>query len=290
MLTKAPAALHTWSDHFAGAPIPVLAQTAEALAALAPQQEEVTVSKLAPLVLADPLMTVKLLAHVAQRRSARSLTGSETVSQALLMMGVQPFFAAFASQPTIESQLGDWPAALAGIRRVLDRSHRAALFALAFAVHRKDPDAEIIHEAALMHDFAEALLWCHAPALALAVEQLRQDDPTLTSARAQRLALNIELCDLEQSLLRTWRLPDLLVRITDDRQAGDPQARTVVLALRIARHSAAGWDTPAVSQDLRAAADLLGLSSEAVREKVMRLDAPPAAEEPDGEAAQIEVA
>ena len=290
MLTKAPAALHTWSDHFAGAPIPVLAQTAEALAALAPQQEEVTVSKLAPLVLADPLMTVKLLAHVAQRRSARSLTGSETVSQALLMMGVQPFFAAFASQPTIESQLADWPAALAGIRRVLDRSHRAALFALAFAVHRKDPDAEIIHEAALMHDFAEALLWCHAPALALAVEQLRQDDPTLTSARAQRLALNIELCDLEQSLLRTWRLPDLLVRITDDRQAGDPQARTVVLALRIARHSAAGWDIPAVSQDLRAAADLLGLSSEAVREKVMRLDAPPAAEEPDGEAAQIEVA
>ena len=290
MLTKAPAALHTWSDHFAGAPIPVLAQTAEALAALAPQQEEVTVSKLAPLVLADPLMTVKLLAHVAQRRSARSLTGSETVSQALLMMGVQPFFAAFASQPIIESQLGDWPAALAGIRRVLDRSHRAALFALAFAVHRKDPDAEIIHEAALMHDFAEALLWCHAPALALAVEQLRQDDPTLTSARAQRLALNIELCDLEQSLLRTWRLPDLLVRITDDRQAGDPQARIVVLALRIARHSAAGWDIPAVSQDLRAAADLLGLSSEAVREKVMRLDAPPAAEEPDGEAAQIEVA
>ena len=82
MLTKAPAALHTWSDHFAGAPIPVLAQTAEALAALAPQQEEVTVSKLAPLVLADPLMTVKLLAHVAQRRSARSLTGSETVSPA----------------------------------------------------------------------------------------------------------------------------------------------------------------------------------------------------------------
>ena len=289
MLTKAPAALHTWSDHFAGAPIPVLAQTAEALAALAPQQEEVTVSKLAPLVLADPLMTVKLLAHVAQRRSARSLTGSETVSQALLMMGVQPFFAAYASQPAIESQHADWPAALAGIRRVLDRSHRAALFALAFAVHRKDPDAEIIHEAALMHDFAEALLWCHAPALALAVEQLRQDDPTLTSARAQRLALNIELCDLEQSLLRTWRLPDLLVRITDDRQAGDPQARTVVLALRIARHSAAGWDIPAVSQDLRAAADLLGLSSEAVREKVMRLDAPPAAEEPDGQEAEAEV-
>jgi len=279
MLTKAPAALRTWSTHFAAAPIPVLAETAEALAVLAPRQEEVTAGQLAPLVLADPLMTVKLLAHVAQRRSARALTGSETVSQAILMMGVQPFFSAFTTQPVIEAQLADWPAALAGVRRVLDRSHRAALFALAFAVHRKDPDAEIVHEAALMHDFAEALLWCHAPALALAVEQLRAGDPTLGSARAQRAVLNIELCDLEQSLLRTWRLPDLLVRITDDRQSGDPQARTVLLALRIARHSAGGWGNAAVAQDLRAAADLLGLSSEAVREKVMRLDAPAAGDE-----------
>ena len=288
MLTKAPAALRTWSTHFAEAPIPVLAETSEALAALASRQEEVTVSQLAPLVLADPLMTVKLLAHVAQRRSARALTGSETVSQAILMMGVQPFFSAFATQPVIEAQLADWPAALAGVRRVLDRSHRAALFALAFAVHRKDPDAEIVHEAALMHDFAEALLWCHAPALALAVDRLREADPTLRSARAQRLVLNIELCDLEQSLLRAWRLPDLLVRITDDRQAGDPQARTVLLALRIARHSAAGWDNVAVSQDLRAAADLLGLSSEAVREKVMRLDAPPAGAGIDAQQATAE--
>jgi HD-like signal output (HDOD) protein len=274
MLTKAPVALRTWSAYFAQAPIPVLAETAEALAALAPAQEEVTVSQLAPLVLGDPLMTVKLLAHVAQRRSARALTGSETVPQAILMMGVQPFFAAFGSQPVIEAELADWPPALAGIRRVLARSHRAALFALAFAVHRKDPDAEIVHEAALMHDFAEALLWCHAPALALEVERLRQADPALDANRAQRLALNIELCDLEQSLLRTWRLPDLLVRITDDRLSDDPQARTVVLALRIARHSTKGWHGPALAQDLRAAGELLGLSSEAVRDKVMRLEAP----------------
>ena len=288
MLTKAPVALRTWSDYFAGAPIPVLAETVAALATLLPTQEEVTASQLAPLVLADPLMTVKLLAHVAQRRSARALTGSETVPQAILMMGVQPFFSAFASQPVVEAELADWPAALAGIRRVLARSHRAALFALAFAVHRKDPDAEIIHEAALMHDFAEALLWCHAPVLALEVERLRQADPTLNATRAQRLALNIELCDLEQALLRAWRLPDLLVRITDDRSSADPQARTVVLALRIARHSAVGWDNQALSQDLRAAADLLGLSSEAVREKVMRLEPPPAEADPAVRAAAVE--
>ena len=179
MLTTAPTALRTWLAHFAEAPIPVLSSTVAALAALEPVQEDVTAGQLAPLVLADPLMTVKLLAHVAQRRSARALTGSETVPQALLMMGVQPFFTAFGDQPAIESHLAASPAALAGVQRVLERSHRAALFALAFAVHRKDPDAEIIHEAALMHDFAETLLWCHAPALALQVQGLKTADPTL---------------------------------------------------------------------------------------------------------------
>lgn len=272
MLTIAPTALRTWAAHFAEAPIPVLSTTALALAALTPLQEEVTVSQLAPLVLADPLMTVKVLAHVAQRRSKRALTGSETVAQAILMTGVQPFFTTFASQPIIESQLSSWPSALEGVQRVLDRSHRAALFALSFAVHRKDPDAEIIHEAALMHDFAETLLWCHAPTLALQVERLKAQDPSLRSAQAQRIALNIELCDLEHALLQAWRLPDLLVRITDDRLAGDPQARTVLLALRIARHSGEGWNNPVLAQDYRAAGELLGLSSEAVRDKVMKLD------------------
>ncbi len=121
-MTKAPATIETWASYFAEAPIPVLAETASALAELAPRQEDMTVSQLAPLVLADPLMTVKLLAYVAKRRSARALTGSETVAQAILMMGVPPFFNAFADQPVIETALADWPDALEGVRRCTART------------------------------------------------------------------------------------------------------------------------------------------------------------------------
>ncbi|MGE0802955.1 MAG: HDOD domain-containing protein [Lautropia sp.] len=280
MLTKAPSSLPVWASYFAAEPIPVLERTATALAALAPEQDTVAVSQLAPLVLADPMMTVKLLAHVAQRRSKRAETGSETVAQAILMMGIPPFFTAFSSQPVIETVLASWPQARAGVRRVLDRSYRAALFALAFAVHRKDPDAEIIHEAALMHDFTETLLWTHAPTLALEIERRRSADPTQHTGALQRAVLNIELCDLEQELLRAWRLPELLVRITDDRSADDPQARTVLLALRIARHSGDGWDHPALDADFAAAGDLLSLTPGAVRDKVIDLDAEPDPAEP----------
>lgn len=272
MLTKAPASLETWASYFTEAPVPVLAETATALTELSTRQEEMTVSQLAPLVLSDPLMTVKLLAYVARRRSARAESGSETVAQAILMMGVPPFFSAFADQPVVETLLADWPDAIGGVNQVLERSHRAALFALSFAVHRKDPDAEIIHEAALLHDFAESLLWCHAPALALQVKQVKAAKPTARTSQVQREVLNIELCDLEQALLRDWRLPELLVRITNDRLAGDPQSKTVLLALRIARHSSEGWDNPSLDYDFREAADLLGLTPDAVRRKVMKLE------------------
>ena len=43
-----------------------------------------------------------------------------------------------------------------------------------------------IHEAALLHDFAEMLLWVHAPALALQIAQAQAKDPTLRSALAQK--------------------------------------------------------------------------------------------------------
>lgn len=283
MLTKAFSSLSSWVRHFAETPVPVLAATAVAIAEfgqierLADADEgsgaggDVTASELAGPILADPLMTVKLLAHVARQRSRRVQTGSETVTQALLMMGTTNFFRTFVDQPTVDEMLSGIPAAAQGLHRVLRRSHLAARFALAFAVHRKDPDAEVIHEAALMHDFAEALLWCHAPGLALEIEARKSSNCALRSADAQRAVLGIELAQLEHALLQEWRLPELLVRITDDSATDDRQAMTVILAIRLARHSLDGWDNPALPEDFEAIGQLLRLTPDAVEHKVRGL-------------------
>ncbi len=272
MLIKAPQSLNTWVKHFADEPIPVRARTIDRLAEIAGNADEVSVGDVAPLVLADPMMTVRLLSHVAQIRAMRGRTPAETVAQAMLMIGVPPFFRDVAGAPVIDDVLAEWPRALAGVNQVLQRSWRAADFALAFAVYRKDADAEVIHEAALMHDLVETLLWCHAPTLAMAVDERIARDPARDATRAQRAVLNIELCDLAQALFAEWRLPELLLRVTNDRSATDPQARSVLLALRIARHSSDGWDAPVLEGDLEAAADLLGLSPEAIRERLRGVD------------------
>ena len=257
-----------WTAHFCAAEIPVLAQTAEALEALRANEDDVDASTIGEVISNDPLMTLKVMAHVAANRSSRVVTDTETIIAALVLMGISPFFRAFGPQPTIKDRLADMPEALAGLTDTLRRAHRGANFALGFAVHRMDHDAAVIHAAALLHDFAELLLWCHAPDLALRIRQAQQADSTLRSSAAQLAALNIELADLQQSLMKAWRLPELLIRINDDRHADDASVRTVMLALRLARHTSKGWDNAAIPDDVNDIATLLNLSTDATLQLV----------------------
>jgi HD-like signal output (HDOD) protein len=262
--------LAAWVTHFRAAPIPVLAGTAAAIAELAAHEDAVDAHTIAEAIGADPLMTLKLLSHVGT--VSRRETDVETVTAALVLMGVGPFFRAFASLVTIEDVLGDAPEALAGARAVLNRAHRAARFALGFAAQRLDPDAAVLHEAALLHDFAELLLWCHAPDLALEITRRQNADTTLRSADAQRAVLGIELADLQQALMKAWRLPALLIRLDDDHHAEASQVRNVLLAVRVARHSAHGWGNAALPDDVAAVGALLQLSSHSALKLLREID------------------
>ena len=267
-LTQPLRDLAAWTAHFKIAEIPVLAQTADALEALRANEDSVDANSLGEMIASDPLMTLKVLAYASAHRSERVVTDVETVTAALVMMGISPFFTAFGLQPTVEDRLAADSRALQGLMDTLKRAHRGANFALGFAVHRMDHDAAVIHAAALLHDFAEMLLWCHAPALALRILDAQLDNPQLRSSTAQQAVLNVELADLQQALMRAWRLPELLIRINDDRQADQASVRTVMLALRLARHTARGWDNPAIPDDISDIAQLLNLSQAATLQLV----------------------
>jgi len=131
----------------------------------------------------------------------------------------------------------------------------------------------VLHEAAQLHDFTEMLLWLHAPELALELQRRQRADATLRSSTVQREVLHAELNDIQHVLMQLWRLPEILVRITDDRDAVHPQVRTVLLAIRVARHSMQGWDNAAIPDDLRDIGSLLMLNAEAVRRLLQDIDA-----------------
>ncbi len=265
--------LAAWLAHFRGATIPVLDSTADAIRQMASNEDAVDAHLLAELVGADPLMTLKLLAHVGS--ASRRETDVETVVGALVLLGIAPFFRLFGELPTIGQVLHDTRDAdevMQGLQAVLSRSHRAARFALGFAAHRMDPDAAVIHEAALLHGFAELLLWCHAPTLALEIARRQSADPTLRSAVAQRSILGITLAELQQALMKSWHLPALLIRLDDTHHAASAQVKNVTLAVRLARHTAQGWDNAALPDDVADIAALLLLGNEPTLKLLREID------------------
>ena len=260
--------LAAWTAWLHAAETPVLAETADALERLRANVDSVDANGIGETIASDPLMTLKVLAHASKHRSPRAVTGSDTAIAALVMMGISPFFAAFGPQPTVEARLVDRPAALAGFRKVLVRSHRGANFALAFAVHRLDPNAAVVHAAALLHGFAELLLWCHAPELALAIAEAQRLDRALRSSAIELRVLNVTLADLQRALMQSWGLPSLLSQVAQEAQRETSSVRTVELAARLARHTADGWDNPALPDDVADVARLLNISTTAALQLV----------------------
>ena len=271
-LTSAPKDLAAWVVRLRDAEIPVRAETAEALEVMREHEDNVDANLIGEMIAGDPLMTLKVLAFAAKNRPSCVLTQPETVTSTLVLVGISPFFRFFGPQPTLEDCLGDRPEALLGLNQVLQRANRAADFALAFGVHRLDPDAAVIHQAALLNDFAELLLWCHAPDLALCIQRAQRSDGTLRSKVAQQQFLNVGLAELQHALMLEWRLPDFLIQVSDSQQAHRPSVQCANLGIRIARHSALGWDNPAIPDDVSDVARLLNISSQAAMNLLREID------------------
>ncbi len=261
-LTHPLPTLKAWANFFDQAEIPVLRSTATAIATMAQNEDAVAAQELGQIVACDPLMTLKLFRRVAEARTRSQVTDIETVTSCIVMLGIGPFFSSFKTLTTVNDLFAGDPDRLHNQLRmlgVLKRIQRAADWSFEWAVRRHDLDLEVIRTATLLHDFTELLLWCFAPDLARQVEQKLLQTPGTRSVDAQKQVLNIELNALQHELMRRWKLPELLVRITDEHAKPDPKMHNVSLAIAMARHSANGWDNPALPDDFAALGNLLNL-------------------------------
>jgi HD-like signal output (HDOD) protein len=263
-----------WTHYLMNAEIPVLAATADGLEKLRAKEDDVDANMLTAVIQSDPLMTLKLLSRMAALRRPGSDTETESVTTSLVLMGIGPFFRHFGPQGKVEIWLADQPQALQGLQALLTRAERAGQFALAFALHRGDTDATLIHQAAFLNDFAEILMWIYAPALMVKIQTAQEADTSLRSSAIQREVLGVQISDLRQSLMKLWRLPELLVNISDERHAERANVKSVVLAVRVARHSAHGWDNAALPDDYEEIAALLNASPRIIPSFLQKIDHP----------------
>ena len=273
-MNEAMMGLDRWLAFLGAAEIPVLKQTARELDALREDAARLDTRSIAQVIKRDPLMTVKLLNRF-QRLKSRSGRDIIQVEQALMMLGMNPFFEQVPARPLVEDLLRGNLDALRGLLRVVRRSRRAAEFATEWAAHRVDLHYEDIRIAALLHDLAELLLWCLAPERMLEVRRRQVNDSTLRSRAAQEAVFGVALADLQAGLARMWALPELLLKLMDDASANEPRVRNVKLAVDLARHSADGWTDAALPDDYVRIADLLRSTPEQVKAMVGAQEAAP---------------
>lgn len=261
MMTVAQAKQHRsvggWVEFFKVAEIPVFRQTHDALDALRIHEDEVGANQIAGAVIHDPLMMFKVLSYANNHRSRYQLQDLVQVEQAIIMMGTTTFFTHIPHQPVVEDVLKDHFDSLMDILKLMVRAHRASFFAAEFASHLKDLHAEELRVAASLHDVAEMLMWCFNHEEMRVIVQRQEADKTLRSKTVQEEVLGFKLIDLQAALVREFNLPHVLTDLLDESQAHMQRVRNVQFAVNLARHSADGWDNPALPDDYQDISQLL---------------------------------
>lgn len=261
--------IDSWVLFFSNNTLPVLRVTKRRISEMRENLDRVDARELARVILQDPIMTVRVLAYIQPMRGRSLQHDITTIASAVMMAGIEPFFKRFDELLTIEDQLkGADTHALLGILQISRRAQRAADYAQEWAIWRHDINMEEVRIAALLHDLAEILVWCSAPALGLDILARQKAQPSLRSAEAQRQVLGLTFQDIQLELCRVWHLPELLLRLIDDDHLGNPRVQNVALAVRLARHSAHGWEDPALPDDYKDIGHLLNITPEAVRQRL----------------------
>jgi len=268
MLSKALNSVESYIDYFSHREIPVLRRSMRALQELQKNEDRLGGRALASEVLRDPMLALRVLVYLESHRHHKQNHDITTIDRAIMMMGITPFFDKFSQLPTVEEGLASHPKALVGLLHVVGRAQHAAQWARDFALVRHDIDVDEVTVAALLHEAAEILFWCFAPDFMQQIAQMKKAQPGLRSVVAQQAVLGVSISDVQEALVESWQLPELLITLMSDENAHNPRVRTVLLACDLARHAANGWNDPALPDDYTALSELLHIRPSAVMQRI----------------------
>jgi HD-like signal output (HDOD) protein len=249
--------LEYWASLLTKADLPVLKQTARELAELRNDEKRLNAHAIAEVISRDPIMTVKLLRYLQQHKKRAQTAEVVQVEQALLMLGIEPFFNNVSPRVVAQDLLGRQIVALTALLQVVHRAHRASEYAQDWAVRLHDLHFDEVRVAALLHNIAEILMWCVAPEQMMKIRDMQQKDSTLRSHAAQEMVFGFRFSALQKMLVENWGLPSLLMTLLDDSNQKQARVRNVLLAVRLARHTAHGWNNAALPDDFTDIAELL---------------------------------
>ena len=105
MLSQPLQDLEAWVNFFSSAEMPVLRQTARRLEEARQNIDKISGRDVAAIVLQDPLMAIRVLAYIQPLHGKHLHSDITTIANAVMMLGIEPFFARLETPVTIEAAL-----------------------------------------------------------------------------------------------------------------------------------------------------------------------------------------
>jgi len=257
-MTTLPSTIHEWVMFLETQEVPVLRRTFQELEKLRPSAERISASRLAVIILRDPLMTLKLLRLANSSRRGRLSNEITSVEHAIMMIGVVPLFKHFSALTVLEDMLAQQELTLHSLLQVFSRALHAAYQARQWALQHQDIRVEEVYISALLHDMTNMMLWIYAPQQAQEIRATVQREH-LYYGLAHEKVMGFSVADFRTALAAAWHFPDMLADLVDCRNAGQPRAQGVLLAVSIAHLAERGWYGTQIEATLEAIADTLNL-------------------------------
>jgi len=271
-ISKRPDSLQAWAHALEPNLLPVLGPTATQLEDWRDVEEHIDVHQLAEDICLDPLMSMKVFSSMGLRLRGSDRTEPETITAALLLMGIPPFFKTFGPQRVIEEVIGASPACMSGFSRSLSRAQLAGRFTLSFAAHRLDQDATMLFGAASLHNIIDLMLWVRAPILSIRMQEMRTAHPRRRSAEIQSEVLGWTAHEIARVWFDTWAIPRTIGAVLGLFPHNDQaQLKTIDLGRRLARHWTPDLSDAGIPDDITELCELLQIGPEAARNLVTRV-------------------
>lgn len=234
-----------WVTQLVTLEIPVFRSTVQALGALQ-AVPDTSASKIALSILADPMMTLKLMRLANANKHGEFAQRIITAEHAVMMLGLNATFSRMLETPALETALPE--DAQPGLLRCIARIYHAATHAREWAVQRLDTNAEEVYVAALLQQIGEMAMWVADTGQMLLLDKARRNK---TSEEAELQVYGFPLSALSLALAERWNMPPLVIAAMQPEVSEIPaRPRCIALASQVSRHAEWGWHNGAVANDL----------------------------------------
>lgn len=258
--------LDAWVARLTEAELPALAAVAQNLQQIADSQAQITVQKMAGVLLHDAALTAKVLRIANSVYYNPSQEPIRTLSRAIVMIGFESVRQIALSVQLIDALLTKAPREQ--LLQLLARSFHAAVQARNIAGYVLSKHQEEVFITALLYHIGEMAFWgCagdQADALADAMQEPGTDIDTLA-----RKMLGITFRQLSLGLTKSWNLGDAASPALSITGQADIALRAVMLGVRISEAAPEGWGCEAMQKLVKEFSGLTGITAEDAFQQIL---------------------